>query len=193
MRKITSREADERKAKRNRMILGFFLVFIMFFSVAEYAFLSNPDTPTNPEANSINYNGFKFTPQNGYWILNKDGTNFIFRYNPNQVEMTNSSLNNLESYKNKPLFIKTQNLASESELRTNLAPFVNGIIITDNEKCGDNTIIIAGGTESPPLQNPLKNQSRIYQKENCVYIESAGSDSIKLTDEFLFQILEIRE
>lgn len=183
MRKITSKQDEEKKARRNRIILSLFLVFIMFFSVIEYSFLSTPaqNAQTNG-TNSIEYNGLKFTSQNGYWILNKDGANFIFRYNPNQVTATNSEINSIESYYNKPLYIRTNNINAESEIRTNLAPFVNGIIITDNEKCADNTIIIND-----------KNQSAIYQKGNCVYIEGEGSDSIKLTDEFLFQILEIRE
>ncbi|MEK6760573.1 MAG: hypothetical protein AABX93_01470 [Nanoarchaeota archaeon] len=181
MRKIISKEIEEKRAKRNRMILGFFLVFIMFFSVAEYAFLSGPDTQTNTETNSITYNGFKFTSQNGYWILNKDGTNFIFRYNPNQITPINTEINGVESYYNKPLYIKTNNINAESEIRTNIAVFAEGIIMTDKENCADNTIIIES-----------KNESNIYQKENCVYIQGAESELVKLTDEFLFDILNIR-
>ena len=181
MRKIVSKEIEEKKAKRNRMILGFFLVFIMFFSVAEYAFLSSPDTQTNPETNSITFNGLKFTSQNGYWILNKDGTNFIFRYNPNQIKPINSEINGIESYYNKPLYIKTSNINAESEVRTNIAVFANGVIITDKENCKDNTIIAEG-----------KNISKIYQQENCVYIQGTESELVKLTDEFLFKIFEIR-
>ena len=181
MRKIVSKEIEEKKAKRNRMILGFFLVFIMFFSVAEYAFLSSPDTQTNPETNSITFNGLKFTSQNGYWILNKDGTNFIFRYNPNQIKPINSEINVIENYYNKPLYIKTSNINAEAEIRTNIAVFVNGVIITDKENCKDNTIIAEG-----------KNISKIYQQENCVYIQGTESELVKLTDEFLFKIFEIR-
>lgn len=181
MRKIISKEVEDKKAKRNRMILGFFLVFIMFFSVAEYAFLSNPDTTTNSEINSVSYNGLKFTSQNGYWILNKDGNNFIFRYNPNQVTATGSEINGIENYYNKPLYIKANNINVESEIRTNLAVFTNGVIITDKEDCNDNAIIIEN-----------KNISKIYQQENCVYIQGAESELVKLTDEFLFNILDIR-
>ena len=183
MRKLTSKKDEEKRAKRNKMILSLFLIFIMFFSVAEYAFFSNPgniETSGN-QTNSMTYNGFKFTSQNGYWILNKDGTNFIFRYNPNQVELVNSTLNPIQTYFGKPLYIKTQNVPSEAEIRTNLAPFVNGIIVTDKEDCSDNTLIIE-----------TKNQSRIYLKENCVYIEGGESELTRLTDEFLFKILGIR-
>ena len=182
MRKIVSKEIEEKRAKRNRMILGFFLVFIMFFSVAEYAFLSSPDTQTNPETNSITFNGLKFTSQNGYWILNKDGTNFIFRYNPNQITPINSEINGIGNYQSKPLYIKTSNINAESEIRTNIAVFVNGVIITDKENCKDNTIIIEN-----------KNISKIYQQENCVYIQGTESELVKLTDEFLFKILDIRD
>jgi len=183
IRKLTSRQDEEKKARRNRIILSLFLVFIMFFSVIEYSFLSNSGNAeiANNQTNSITYNGFKFTSQNGYWILNKDGTNFIFRYNPNQVSSLNSTLNKLAAYQGKPLYIKTQSLSSEAEIRTNLAPFVNGIIVTNNEKCADNTVIIEN-----------KNQSNIYQKENCVYVQGTESELVKLTDEFLFNILEIR-
>jgi len=182
MRKITSKQDEEKKARRNRIILSLFLVFIMFFSVIEYSFLSNPSTQnTNNQTNSATYNGFKFTPQNGYWILNKDGTNFIFRYNPNQISAINLNASKLDAYQNKILYIKTGNLEAESEIRTNLAVFTSGVIITDNENCKDNTIIIES-----------KNESKIYQKENCVYIQGNGSELVKLADEFLFKILNIR-
>ena len=113
-------------------MLGAFLVFIMFFSVVAYSFqtLTRDLENQNPEAKKIDYNGFEFTEQNGFWVLNKDGNSFIFKFNPNQVERINVELNPLESYYNKILYLNSESVEAEAETRINLAGFVSKI-----EKC----------------------------------------------------------
>ena len=154
-----------------------------------------PDSAMNPapsKGNSnerINYNGFEFTEQNGFWILNKDNTNFIFRFNPNQVEKIDSELKPLANYESKPLYFNSENVLAESEIRTNLAQFVEKMQSACLEEecdessqirtCENNFIIIREGSK------------KISQEGNCVFIEGKTDDLTKLTDEFLFKILGI--
>ena len=184
MRKIISKHNSEKKARKNKMILGLVLVFIMFFSVAEYAlFGQDPGESAIPETtNTANYNGFEFSEQNGYWILNIEENSFIFSYNPNEISRINSPVNPLENYKGKILYIVSNNSDAGAEIRANLAQFVNGILETEKENCEQNTVIIKESAEN-----------KITQKENCFYIEGKNEDLAKSTDEFLFKLLKITD
>ncbi len=183
MRDILSKHKEEKKTRRNQIILGIFLIFIMFFSVAEYSFLANNDQNVdsgNPaDVQKINYNGFEFSFQNGFWVLNKDGNSFIFKYNPNQIEKTNAIFGDLENYKNKTIYINSDDIISESEIRVNLAQF-SRIENSQNKGCEENYITIKESDES-----------RILQDRNCVLIEGKKENLVKLTDEFLFKILGV--
>ena len=113
MRQITAKHIEEKKARRNRIILGVFLIFIMFFSVVEYSFLSfnsNGESQIAENSTKTIYNGFEFSKQNGFWILNKDGSSFIFSYNPNEIVNYNFSAENIERYKNSALYLKTNDV-----------------------------------------------------------------------------------
>lgn len=183
MRKIISKQEENKKSKRNKIILGLVLIFILFFSVAEYSFFGfNNNEETNQNNKKINYNDFEFSEQNGFWLLNKNGNSFIFSYNPSEVERINFNVNHLENYYEKNLYINSEDIESESELRANLGQFVKNIQIQKNETCEDNIIVIKGGIEN-----------KIYQDKNCVFIEGKNEELIKLTDLFLFKILGIEK
>ena len=185
MRKIGSKYQEEKRRKRNQLILGFILIFVMFFSVIGYSFQGI----VNEDVEEFNYNGFEFTEQNGFWILNQNNINFIFRYNPNEVPKINSELKNLNNYNGKPLYISSESIEAESEIYTNLFQSVERIQNACLEECDenlpiktceDNFIIIKEGDE------------KIVQDNNCVFITGEINDLTKLSDEFLFKILEIK-
>ena len=56
----------------------------MLFSVLGYAFRGGNNEEDNIK--ELNYNGFEFVEQNGFWFTNIENFQFIFRYNPEQVE-----------------------------------------------------------------------------------------------------------
>ncbi len=183
MRDILSKHKEEKKARRNQIILGIFLIFIMFFSVAEYSFLANngenTDSGNSADVQKINYNGNEFSFQNGFWVLNKNGNSFIFKYNPNQVEKTNGNFGALENYVNKTIYINSDDIISESEIRVNLAQF-SRIENSQNKGCEENYITIKESDES-----------KILQDRNCIAIEGKKENLARLTDEFLFKILGV--
>ena len=188
MRKISSKYQKEKKIRRNQWILSLFLIFIMFFSVVGFGF-QNTSVNNDNTIEKFNYNGFEFTDQNGFWILNKNNINFIFRYNPNEVPKINSELKNLNNYNGKPLYIFSESIEAESEIYTNLFQSVERIQNACLEECDenlpiktceDNFIIIKEGDE------------KIVQDNNCVFITGKTENLTKLADEFLFKILEIK-
>lgn len=193
MRKITSKHDEEKKQRRTRLVLGFFLIFIMLFSTLGYAFsyISNQATQNTQTAETINYNGFQFTNQNGFWISSVNGNSFILKNNPNEVPEIISKLNGISSYKNKPLYIFSESIEAESEIRTNMAIFseriqnacIEGASCEGNfpiKNCNDNLIIIKKGE-----------QESVTQENNCVYIIGKQENLGKLADRFLLNIFGI--
>ncbi len=189
MRKITSKYREEKKKKRNGLIIGLALMGLMLLSILGYSFQGKDDS-----VKKVNYNGFKFTEQNGYWFTNIENFQFVFRYNPKQTEKIGSGLNPLDNYSGKPLYIYSKNDEAELEIYRNLF-YQNQIILRMQsaclegedciddlpiKTCEDNFIIIKEGDED-----------KITQKDNCVFIEGE-QDLTKLTDEFLFEIIGIQ-
>jgi hypothetical protein len=192
MRRLKSKQHEEKRQKRNQVIIGLILVFVMFSSVLGYAMLnvSYSDDGTNGNTNSIIYNNLEFTQQNGFWILNQGNTNFIFKNNPNQIPKITSELKPIEEYNGKPLYIYSHDIEAGSEIRTNLFPFVERIqeACFENETCEgdlpiktceDNLIVIREGTQG------------ITQENNCVFIQGNENELTELTDGFLFKLLGI--
>ena len=193
MRKIISKQEEARKKKRNQLIVGFALIFIMLLSVLGYSFSGG-----NKSTTKIEYNGFNFIKQDDFWILNMKNFNFIFKNNPNQVEKINSDLKNLENYYGKPLYMYSKNYDAELEIYKNLF-YYNQIVQRMQDACleGNQTDC----DETLPVKNcednfiiiRERNETKIIQENNCVFIEGKQEELTKITDEFLFKILGIEE
>ena len=188
MRKIISKRQIEKKQKRSQIIVGLILVLVMLFSAIGYGFMGGD----NSKENKINYNGFEFVKQGEFWKARIENIDFIFKYNPNQVNKISSQVNYLDSYFNKPLYILSENAQAEIEINKNLNQIVQRMqyacLNEENcegnfpiKTCEDNFIIIKEG------------EGKIEQEGNCVFITGAQEDLVKLTDEFLFKILKIEQ
>ena len=191
MRHIGSKRKEEKKNKRNQLIVGIVLTSILLVSVFGYGF-GTEDT----EDSTVIYNGYEFVEENGFWFVEIAGFEFSFRYNPNEVEQINSNLNFLESYYGKPLYVSWDDIESGSEIYRNLID-QNSIVqrmqlaclegeVCENEElpiktCEDNFIIIR---ES--------NITEVIQEDNCVFIRGQTEDLAKITDGFLLKIIGVQ-
>ncbi len=192
VRKIVSKEAEDKKRKKNSLIIGLALIGLMVLSSVGYSFISQ-DNPTGSSGNKINYNGFEFVNNNGLWTLNLGNFNFIFKHNPKEITPVNSSgLNLLNRYVGNPLYISSESTEAELEIYSNLDSAVlrrqyaclEGRNCTNEQfpikTCSDNFIIIEKSSTS-----------EIIQDNNCVFIKGPEENLALLTDEFLFKILNI--
>jgi hypothetical protein len=187
MRKIESKEKIKKRQKRNQFIVGGILIIVMFGSVFGMIVGSFGKSSTN----KINYNGLKFENQNGFWKTQIGNIPFIFQFNPEEIEGTNSSLNLISSYSGKPLYVSSENYNSKAEIYRNLNSITErtqdacfGEECEEDlptKTCDDNFIIIQ-----------ISNDTSITQDKNCVFIKGKQEDLLKLTDAFLYKILGIK-
>lgn len=192
MRRIISKQQESQK--RNQLIGGGILIILMIFSILGYSFQGKVIEDSQNQ-DRLNYNGLNFVQQNGFWTLNLQGMdkNFRFSYNPKQVEeiSVNTTIKNLNNYLQKPLYISSQDRIAEAEITNNMFGFVERMQYACFEQncqdknlptktCKDNFIIIKEN-----------NQTGILQKDNCVFIQGEKEELVKLTDKFLFSVLEI--
>lgn len=205
MREITTsslKKIEAKKKKRNQLILGIILVLIMLFSTLGYSFIGKNEQHSEEQSNLINYNGFEFANQNGYWILDNGNFKFVFKYNPKEIEKLNYSSYEIKKanyYSNKPLYIFSESFEAEQEISTNLYPFVQRMqhaclnSSSFKEKCDENlpvkscenNFIIISSENSSSSTNILQNKS-------CVFINGPFENLTKITDEFLFNVLGIK-
>ncbi len=189
MRGIISKEERERVRRRNQIVVGAILVFLMVASTLGYAIQGNlGDTQGSGNSAELNYNGFKFSYINGFWVLGS----FVFRNSPKDVKEVSSSLDLAQKYQGEPVYIQSENEEAEAEATINLQQIaqrvqracVESTNCTENlpvKTCSDNFIIIK---ES--------DVDRISQVDNCVYIEGKKENLVMLVDGFLFKILGIK-
>lgn len=193
MRKIISKHEEARKKKRNQLIVGGVLIFIMLFSVLGYSFRRGEGSSIK----KINYNGFEFTEQDNFWILNIEEFNFVFKNNPQQVEKIKGELKYLTNYYEKPLYIYSEDNNAKLEIYRNLL-YQNQIVQRIQPACleTDNKL---EECENLPVKNcennfiviKESNESKIIQNESCVFIQGKEENLTEITDEFLFKILGI--
>ncbi|MEK6844951.1 MAG: hypothetical protein AABX44_01720, partial [Nanoarchaeota archaeon] len=188
-RKILSKLEQEKKRKRNSRIIGVILMIVMFGSV--FGIVVSSFGQNSSGNNKIEYNGYKFFNENGLWKVSAGEINFIFKYSPTQTKNITTNLKKINNYYNKPLYVSSEDLESEIEVYKNLQQIASRIqpACFNNETCegdfpiktcSDNFIIIVNGTEE------------ITQVENCVYIKGEKQELSKLTDSFLYNIVDIK-
>lgn len=194
MRKIISKQEEEKKRKRNQFIVGGVLILIMVSSMLGYAFQSqifNTNAGTNA---SITYNGMVFSNQNGFWATDYMNERLVFTYLPSQI--IEDDLSNLTKgigdFLSKPLYISSEDLNAESEIKFNMLPFANEVKNAclegtscegeDTKDCTtDNFIIINNGNEE------------VREEGTCIFISGEGDGLIKLIDNILFKMFGIRK
>ena len=192
VRKIVSKEAGEKRRKRNQIIIGIVLVGLMVMSSAGYSFMSQDDSITSGQ-NKVTHNGFEFISNGGLWQLTLGNLNFYFTNTPNDVTPINSSLNLMSSYSGKVLYVSSQNTEAELEIYRNLDQIVfrRQYACLEGENCTNPQYPIKTCEDYFIIIRESEINS-ITQDRNCVYIEGKKENLAKVADEFLFKILNIR-
>ncbi len=186
MRKIVSKNREEKKRRRNQLTIGGILIGVMILSTLGYALQSNFSSGSSSNAansTSITYNGFLFAYNNGYWVTSSGGRTFVFRYNPQNIppaDLSNITLKS-QTIEGKPLYIYSSDVFATNEIRANLKGIAGSIESSNSSdyNCSRNSIVIENGAQE------------VRQSGNCVFISGQGENLISLADNVLFKILGI--
>jgi hypothetical protein len=185
IKKLKSHEQIEKERKRNQLIIGVVMVFLLTFSSIGYALLDRNVDTTKTE----NYQGLKFQYANGFWTTIINQKTFYFSEMPS--ELKNISANgsfSLSSYENKKLYFVNYNPAAQSILIamdgivTNYQEAcLDGMICSNLDlpvkSCSDNVIIFTQGDETT-----------VSKKDNCVYLTG---NFYKASDVFVYKLLNL--
>ena len=188
MRKIISKKEEAKKQQKNQVILGLILVGVMFLSVLGYAF-----SGSSGENKKTKYNEFEFFEKDGLWYSKVQNSYFIFRYNPYEVDDIESEIKPISFYYNEPLYLFSESNEASYEISNNFEKIVERIqpaCIDEGECSGDFPVKTCENNFIIIKEN---NSTDIIQNESCVFIYGSYKDLTKITDEFLFKVLGIKE
>ena len=193
MRKITNKEKYAKKQKRNQLILGLGLVFVMLMSVIGYGFVGRPSEDNN-SAEKIVVNGVEFVNTNGLYGTELGGVQVVLSNNPKEVYQIEENIHYANSYTGLPLYVSSNNDLATREIystyiqiaqRIQNACLINDTTIECEENfptkdCTNNFIIIR-----------KSNETSVVQEDNCLFISGPSENLINITDGFLLKSLGI--
>ncbi len=196
MRKIQTKEEQEKKGRRNKILTGIILVAIMVFGTVGYAFFGR-GIGLEGKTEKVVYNSQEFKLlESGLWQAEIQGHTFFFNYLPNETEeIAVPLILSMGNYVGRPLYFNSENPAATIEIKQNLASLASKMpqeacVKNLNEEC----------TEDWPIKNCSDNIiiirekqiNEISQEDNCIFIQGNYSDLVKISDAFLYKILGIR-
>ena len=197
VRKITSKEDEERKRARNIRWISIILAGIMLFSSLGY-FASDI---TGSKKVSQTYNGLEFTQTDyGTWTFSANDLDFETKFNPSQTENISISLGkNLGDYSNRPLYFGADSAAEISTLGNNeLARNIQNFVTKMQASCltescvEDNPIKNCSSDNVLIFKSSSDNSSRINADDNCITLEYSQGDEERVADAFLFRIFGVQ-
>ena len=185
MRKLETKKAIEKKQKKNQIILGSILIFLLVVSTAGYSIMN-----VNSESSStIQENGINFFYQNGLWLIQTENSAFAFQNLPSKIkDITVDTNKTLNEYISSTIYFKNTPQGA-SEILSNINPF----ILRHQETCIEGETC----TQDLPVKNCSDNififvensaETKVGQVQNCIYIYG---DSVRGADAFLYKILGI--
>ena len=186
MRKIETKEDAMRKRRKNQIIVGAVLVGLMIVSTLGYSLMNGASN--QDKSSQVTEGGYVFTREGNLWKTSIDGQTFRFQYLPSELENVPVEGNyELGAYYNQPVYFV--NLSpGVSEILMNLQDYIlryqeaclNGTECNENlpvKNCDSDLIIFING-----------NETKVYNKQNCVFIEG---EPIMGADAFLYRLLKI--
>jgi hypothetical protein len=184
MRKIKTEIQIQKTRRRNNIIMGIAMIAILMISTLGYSLMSNEEEKKSKTTEF----GMDFFYENGLWKISFQDKIFGFQYLPSEISTVEKNISiNLGTYSGNPLYIVSPN-EGLSEILNNIGDYA----LRYQEACLVNTTC-QGDLPQKTCENNIiifetGNETRVYQKENCVFIVG---DSVKGADAFLYSILGV--
>ena len=197
IKRIESKEQKEKKSKRNQWILAGILVLIMLASIFGIIFQDLAGTGTSSQQSSdVTFNGYTFQAVNGYYVLQIGSQTFYFSQNPQNVDSIIKTVNlskTMPDYIGQVVYVSSEDYNSYNEIYSDMGNYTTRIqeACAENETCADSTLPTKTCADNLIIVKEAP-EDKIYQKDNCVYIEGNQNDLLSLTDEFLMRIIGVK-
>ncbi len=188
MKKIISKEEQEKKDKRNRFIIGVILIGLMLLSTVGYALYETG----SKKVSSKQYNGVDFLFSNGKWYFEMDGRVFSTYFNPEDTEnISIAGSMKLGDYTNQALFFSVGSSQDAiQEITSNLGNLVTRTQYVCIEDCEED-LPIKNCSEGNIIITLDVNQTSVKQEDKCVYLLASNEEMIRVSDAFIFKLLGI--
>jgi hypothetical protein len=195
IRKIETEEDIERRSSRNKLIIGIFLCAVMVLSTLGFAFMTNERTSSNNQyLKTEQYNGQEFSYDGSYWHATIQGQQFRFQYFPNETDTPKLPPVSTVTFSGQPLYFISENPDATSEISSALTRYLPRLpqeACLVGEPCEGNLPEKSCSTDNIIIIKEA-NESSVSMQENCIMINGAYADLVKMTDGFLYKVLGVK-
>lgn len=191
MKKITTKEEEERKGRRNKIIIGVIMIGIMIVGTAGYAFYGN----TGEDEEKMEYGGIEFVNENGMWRFAIQNIAFLTEFNPEETKNISVPVFvTVNEYFRAPLFFSGKG-AARQEIERNLQHLVSRVqpeeVCFEIESCEED-LAIKNCEKDNIIIIKEADYIEITKEDNCVTLSSPYEEQTRVADAFLFKVLGIR-
>lgn len=195
MQRIETSEQKEKREKRRQMITGVVLVVILLLSTAGYSIM---DRSKENAAEKERYNNFEFVSSGELWRL--QGSSLSTRYLPGEVEnISYSAALQQGQFAGRDVYFVAFSEGAKiaaNEIARNLPALRFQLACLPEQanmsECADLPVKNCGSIvlaiDEKRLNNTSSMQERIYQQENCIFLEVSTKNLIRAADRVLFGI-----
>lgn len=197
LRKIRTENEIKRVQKRNKIILGVIMIFLLAVAPLGFSLLSgggsggiNAGSNAGPNRASIEESGFEFYYINGRFTFDLNGQVYTLTYLPSEIKDVNIEGNYmLDSYANKVLYFVGDEEAT-LEILNNIGRYASRYqeACINIETCAGDFPLKTCSDLLVIFQEGSGNETKVYQEDSCVYIVG---DPIKGADAFLYKVLKV--
>jgi hypothetical protein len=188
MRKIMTKAEIQKKKKRNLVIIGLIMIFLMVFATAAYSFMESSRNKEEAERNIVVENDITFYRFGEFWRAQIADQVFEFSYLPSEVSDVVVEGNfALAEYTGQTIYFNDLQEGSY-EIIKNLHAFIQRAqeACVYDETC-DKDLPVKDCFDNLFIFQESEND-KVYKSEKCVYISGDGK---KGADAFLYKLLWI--
>lgn len=190
MKKLLTKEEKEKKSRRNALLIGGVMIFLMLFSTAGYSIMNSGKTNN---INYLDYKGVKFIKSDdSYWRFTYNGLDYVTRNNPEEVANISIKINDIDYKDFSNQVIYTAGEPDDNILLGNLYQIIKrhsraciDYNCTENapiKDCSSDVIIVINEAKEDE-------EERIYSDKKCIYITSSYTNLSKYIDALIYKII----
>ncbi|MBT7660945.1 hypothetical protein HN604_02575 [archaeon] len=208
LEKIKTKDEQDKKRRKNQLIVGTIMIGLLVLSTAGFSLLSSDDSEESDSAyNSILENGYEFSNYQGQWALDYNGQEILFNYLPSEVgEVVIEGEFDINTYPGSTLYFVGSGGAAGNEVLNVLGSYASkyqGACLEGDsceedlptKSCDSNLIIFEKGSvvvDESGVEGPYENidlsETKVIKSDNCVFL---GGDQLRSADAFLYKLLGV--